>query len=129
MSEKEILNYKTIAVVGCSTNPKKPANYVPGYLQEQGYRIIPVNPFAEEILEEKVYKSLEEVPDEIETVLVFRPGEETPGVVKKAIEVGAKAVWLQEDIKSDEAAALAKDAGLLFVMDRCMLKVHKGESR
>jgi predicted CoA-binding protein len=129
MSEKEILNYKTIAVVGCSTNPEKPANYVPKYLQESGYRIIPVNPFAEEILGEKVYKSLEEVPDEIDTVLVFRPGEETPEVVKKAIGVGAKAIWLQEGIKSDEAAALAEGAGLLFVMDRCMLKVHKGESQ
>ncbi len=129
MSEEEILNYKTIAVVGCSTNPEKAANYVPKYLQEQGYRIIPVNPFAEEILGEPVYKSLEEVPDEIDTVLVFRPGEETPGVVKKAIEVGAKAVWLQEGIKSDEAESLAGDGGLQFVMDRCMLKVHKGESQ
>jgi predicted CoA-binding protein len=128
MVEKEILEkYKTIAVVGCSTNPEKPANYVPGYLKEQGYRIIPVNPFADEILGERVYKSLEEVPDEIDTVLVFRPGKEAPDVVKKAVEVGARAVWLQEGIKSDEAAALAEDAGILFVMDRCMLKVHKGE--
>ncbi|MBU2559409.1 CoA-binding protein [archaeon] len=128
MNEKEILEKcKTIAVVGCSTDPKKPANYVPGYLKEQGYRIIPVNPFADEILGEKVYKSLEEVPDKIDTVLVFRPGEETPDVVKKAVEVGAKAVWLQEGIKNDEAEHLAEEAGLGFVMDRCMLKVHKGE--
>lgn len=129
MSEEEILNYKTIAVVGCSTNPEKPANYVPKYLQDQGYRIIPVNPFADEILGKKVYKSLAEVPDEIDTVLVFRPSDETPEVVKKAVEVGAKAVWLQEGIKSDEAADIAKSAGLLFVMDRCMLKVHQGESQ
>ena len=129
MNEEESLDYKTIAVVGCSTNPEKPANYVPKYLHEQGYMIIPVTPFADEILGEKVYKSLAEVPDEIDVVLVFRPGEETPEVVKHAIDVGAKAVWLQEGIKSDEAAELAKDAGLQFVMDMCMLKVHQGESK
>lgn len=128
MSEEEILNYKTIAVVGCSTNPEKPAQYVPAYLKEQGYRIIPINPFADEILGEKVYKSLGEVPDEIDTVLVFRPGEEAAEIVKHAIDVGAKAVWMQEGIKNDDAAGLAKDAGLLVVMDRCMLKAHKGES-
>lgn len=128
MSEEEILNYKTIAVVGCSTNPEKPAHYVPAYLKEQGYRIIPINPFADEILGEKVYKSLGEVPDEIDTVLVFRPGEEAAEIVKHAIDVGAKAVWMQEGIKNDDAAGLAKDAGLLVVMDRCMLKAHKGES-
>lgn len=129
MNEEGILNYKTIAVVGCSTNPEKPANYVPKYLKEQGYRIIPINPFADEILGEKVYKSLEEVPDEIDVVLVFRPQEETPEIVRHAIDASAKAVWLQEGIKSDEAAGIAKDAGLLFVMDRCMLKVHSGESK
>lgn len=127
MTEEEILNFKTIAVVGCSTNPEKPAQYVPKYLQDQGYRIIPINPFADEILGEKVYKSLHEVPEEIGTVLVFRPSEETPEIVKHAIDVGAKAVWLQEGIKSDEAAELAQNAGLDIVMDRCMLKVHRGE--
>lgn len=128
MSEKEILEkFKTIAVVGCSTNPEKPANYVPKYLQGRGYKIIPVNPFADEILGERAYKSLEEVQDEIDTVLVFRPGEETLEVVKKAVEVGAKAVWLQEGIANEDAASLAKSAGLLFVMDMCMRKVHKGE--
>jgi predicted CoA-binding protein len=125
---KEILdNYKTIAVIGCSTNPEKPAQYVPKYLTDQGYKIIPVNPFADEILGEKVYKSLDDVDGEIDVVLVFRPSDETPEIVKKEIEVGAKAVWMQEGIKNDEAAGLAKDAGLLVVMDRCMLKVHKGE--
>ena len=129
MSEAELLNYKTIAVVGCSTNPEKPSHYVPKYLKEQGYRIIPVNPFADEILGEKVFKSLDEVPGEIVVVLVFRPQEETPGIVKHATDAGAKAVWLQEGITNDEAAGLAKDAGIGFVMDRCMLKVHKGESK
>lgn len=128
MGEKEILNYKTLAVVGCSTNPEKPAQYVPKYLKDNGYKVIPINPFADEILGEKVYKSLGEVPDAIDTVLIFRPGEETPEIVKHAIDVGAKAVWLQEGIKSDEAAELAKGAGLEFVMDKCMLKVHRGDS-
>jgi predicted CoA-binding protein len=128
MAEEEILNYKTVAVVGCSTNPEKPAQYVPKYLMEQGYRIIPINPFADEILGEKVYKSLTEVPDEIDTVLVFRPSEEATEIVKHTIEKGAKAVWMQEGIKNEEAAELARNANLLVVMDRCMLKVHKGES-
>jgi predicted CoA-binding protein len=126
MSTEEILSYKTIAVVGCSTNPEKPAHYVPKYLKEQGYGIIPINPFADEILGEKVCKSLGEVSDEIDVVLVFRPQEETPEIVRHAIDAGAKAVWLQEGIKNDEAAGLAEDAGLDFVMDRCMLKVHEG---
>lgn len=125
MTEEEILNFKTIAVVGCSTNTEKPAQYVPRYLQDQGYRIIPINPFAKEILGEKVYESLSDVPDEIDTVLVFRPSEEATEIVKHTTDVGAKAVWMQEGIKNDEAASLAKDAGLLVVMDRCMLKVHK----
>jgi predicted CoA-binding protein len=128
MAEEEILNYKTVAVVGCSTNPEKPAQYVPKYLMEHGYKIIPINPFADEILGEKVYKSLTEVPDEIDTVLVFRPSEEATEIVKHAIEKGAKAVWMQEGIKNEEAAELARNANLLVVMDRCMLKVHKGES-
>ena len=129
MSEAKILSYNSIAVVGCSTNPEKPAHYVPKYLKEQGYHIIPVNPFADEILGEKVYKSLGEVSSEIDVVLVFRPQEETPEIVRHAIDVGAKAVWLQEGIKNDEAAGLAEDAGLEFVMDRCMLKVHGEESK
>lgn len=130
MMELKILEkYKTVAVVGCSTNPEKPSHYVPKYLKEQGYRIIPINPFADEILDEKVFKSVEEVPEEIDVVLVFRPGEETPEIVEEAIDAGAKAVWLQEGIKNDEAAGIAKDAGLDFVMDKCMLKVHEEESK
>jgi hypothetical protein len=126
MKEKEILEkYKTIAVVGCSTNPEKPAHYVPKYLKDHGYKIIPVNPFAEEILGEKVYPSLTEVPGKVDVVEVFRPSQETPGVVEQAIKKGAKAVWLQEGIVSDEAAELARGAGIEFVMDRCMMKEHE----
>ncbi len=124
MTAEEILKYRTIAVVGCSTNPEKPAQYIPKYLKEQGYRIIPINPFAEEILGEKAYPSLDEVPGEIDVVQIFRPGEETPEIVKHAIEKGAKAVWMQTGIKNEEAAKIARDAGLLVVMDKCMLETH-----
>lgn len=126
MSEKEILKYKTIAVVGCSTNPEKPPHYIPKYLKEQGYKIMPINPSADEILGEKAYPSLAEVPDEIDVVLIYRPGEETPEIVKHAIEKGAKAVWMPEGIKNEEAAKLAKDAGLLVVMDKCIKCTHEG---
>ncbi len=125
MTAEEILKYRTIAVVGCSTNPEKPAQYIPKYLKEQGYKIMPINPFAEEILGERVYPSLGEVPEEIDVVQIFRPGEETPEIVKRAVEKGAKAVWMQTGIKNEEAAKIARDAGLLVVMDKCMLKTHK----
>jgi hypothetical protein len=126
MKEKEILEkYKTIAVIGCSTNPEKPAHYVPKYLKEHGYKIIPVNPFADEILGEKAYPSLLDVPEEVEVVEVFRPADETPGIVRQAIEKGAKAVWLQEGIVNEEASNLARDAGIEFVMDRCMMVEHR----
>ena len=126
MSEKEILNYKTIAVVGCSTNPEKPPHYIPKYLKEQGYKIIPINPSADEILGERAYPSLAEVPDEIDIVLIYRPGEETPEIVKHAIEKGAKAVWMPEGIKNEEAGEIARDAGLPIVMDKCIKCTHEG---
>jgi len=126
VSEKEILKYKTIAVVGCSTNPEKPPHYIPKYLKEQGYKIMPINPNADEILGEKAYPSLAEVPDEIGIVLIYRPVEETPLIVRHAIEKGAKAVWMPEGIKNEEAAGLAKDAGLLVVMDKCIKCTHEG---
>lgn len=123
---KEILErYKSIAVVGCSTNPEKPAHYVPKYLQEKGYKIIPVNPFANDILGEKAYPSLIEVKDRFEIVEIFRPSEETPEIARQAVKKGAKVIWMQEGIKSEEAAKLAKKAGLEVIMDKCMLKEHK----
>ncbi|MEE9474355.1 MAG: bifunctional ornithine acetyltransferase/N-acetylglutamate synthase [Candidatus Hydrothermarchaeaceae archaeon] len=125
MIEHEILKYKTIAVVGCSTNPEKPPHHVPKYLKEQGYKIIPIHLSADEILGEKAYPSLIEVPGEIDVVLIFRPGEEATEIVKHAIEKGAKAVWMQEGIKNEEAAGLAKNAGLLVVMDKCIRCAHK----
>ncbi|MFW5911671.1 MAG: CoA-binding protein [Halolamina sp.] len=127
---RDLLEVDTIAVVGCSTTPGKAAHDVPKYLQQHGYRIIPVNPFADEILGEKAYDSLADVEEAIDLVDVFRPSEETPGVVEDVIarheEHGdAGAVWLQLGIESDEAAELAEEAGLRFVQDRCLKVEHE----
>lgn len=111
---------KTIAVVGISSNENKAAFGVPAGLQSSGFRIIPVNPKADEILGEKAYGRLEDVPDPIDIVEVFRPAEEAPDVVRQAIAVGARAVWLQKGIVSAEARALAEEAGIGYVEDLCM---------
>ncbi|GAB7093427.1 CoA-binding protein [Halolamina litorea] len=126
---RSLLDADTIAVVGCSTSAGKPAHDVPKYLQDHGYRVIPINPFADEILGEKAYDSLDEVDEEIDLVDVFRPSEETPGVVENVIarheaRSDAGAVWLQLGIASDEAAELAEEAGLEFVQDRCIKVEH-----
>ena len=118
---------KTIAVVGCSTNPEKPSHQVPRYLQQQGYRIIPVNPAAKghTLLGETVYGSLKEIPIPIDVVDIFRPPEDVPPIVEAAIAAGAKAIWMQEGIVNNEAARRAIAAGLQVVMDKCMMKVHR----
>jgi predicted CoA-binding protein len=118
---------KTIAVVGCSTNPEKPSHRVPLYLQQQGYRIVPVNPAAkgQQLLGETVYGSLNEVPIPIDVVDIFRPPKDVPPIVEEAIAVGAKAIWMQEGIVNNGAAERAKAAGLQVVMDKCMMKVHR----
>ena len=126
---RSLLDADTIAVVGCSTSAGKPAHDVPKYLQDHGYRVIPINPFADEILGEKAYDSLDDVDEEIDLVDVFRPSEETPGVVENVIarheaRGDAGAVWLQLGIASDEAAELAAEAGLEFVQDRCIKVEH-----
>lgn len=115
---------RTIAVVGMSTDPAKAAYSVPGELKAAGFRIIPVNPNATEILGERAYASLADVPDTIDVVEVFRPAEEAPAVARQAVKIGAKAVWLQEGIRSTEARRVAEEAGLDYVEDRCM-----GEAR
>lgn len=111
---------KTIAVVGASASEEKAAHTIPRYLQRNGYRIIPVNPRGGEILGEKVYEKLTDVPDEIDVVDVFRPSEDTPDVAKDAVAIGAKVLWLQEGISSDEAEKIATEGGLKVVMDTCM---------
>jgi len=125
-TEAEILNSsKTIAVVGLSPKPDRPSYRVASYLKEQGYRIIPVNTYASEILGEICYSRLSSVPKSVDVVNVFRRPEEVPAIVEEAIEIGAKAVWMQEGVINEEAAARAREAGLLVVMDRCMLKEHR----
>ena len=115
---------KTIAVVGASGDETKAAHSIPRYLQRQGFRIIPVNPKGGEILGEKAYERLEDVPEPIDVVDVFRPSDETPSVARDAVKVGAKVLWLQEGISSEEAERIASEGGLKVVMNRCMGETH-----
>jgi predicted CoA-binding protein len=117
--------YKTIAVVGLSNNPMRPSHGVSEYMKHQGYRIIPVNPGHSEILGEKAYRTLEDIPEPVEIVNIFRRSDQVGPVVDSAIKVGAKVVWMQEGIENEEAAEKARAAGLEVVMDRCILKEHR----
>ena len=118
---RAILEYaETIAVVGISANESKAAFAIPAGLQSAGFRIIPVNPRGGEILGEKVYATLTAVPDAIDVVEVFRPSEEAPDIVRQAVAVGAKAVWLQKGLTSDEARTIAEEAWLDYVENLCM---------
>jgi uncharacterized protein len=115
---------KTIAVVGASADPSKPAHQIPRYLQRQGYRILPVNPRGGELLGQAVARSLAEVDGPVDVVDVFRPAEEAPEIARQAIAIGAKVLWLQLGIESEEAKRLAEAAGLTVVMNRCMGEAH-----
>jgi uncharacterized protein len=115
---------KTIAVVGASGDPAKPAHEIPRYMQQQGYRILPVNPRGGELLGEPVARSLAEVEGPVDVVEVFRPTAEAPQVAREAVKVGAKVLWLQLGIESEEARQIAEAAGLTVVMDRCMGETH-----
>ncbi|WP_136524899.1 CoA-binding protein [Geomonas ferrireducens] len=122
---KEILTkYRTIAVVGLSPDSGKPSHEVAAYLKRAGYRIIPVNPAVPEVFGEKSYASVTDIPEAVEIVDVFRRSEFVPEIVEQAIAKGAKVLWLQEGVVHEEAAKRAREAGLLVVMDRCMLKEH-----
>ena len=114
----------TIAVVGLSSNPLRPSHDVASYMQRHGHKIIPVNPNETEVLGEKSYLSLADVPEPIDLVDIFRRSEEAGKAVDEAIVVGAKAVWLQDGVIDEAAAQRALDAGLLVVMDRCWLREH-----
>ena len=125
-TEEEILNSsQVVAVVGLSPNPDRPSHRVTRYLKEQGYRIIPVNPGAREILGEVCYSDLSSIPEPVDVVDIFRRSEEVLSIVEEAVKIGAKAVWMQEGVINEEAATLARGAGLTVVMDRCMLKEHQ----
>ena len=125
MMKEILLSTKTIASVGLSSNPLKASYGVVAYLQARGYRIIPVNPTATEILGEKAYPDLSSIPEKIDVVQVFRRPEDVPPVVEDAIKIGAKAVWMQEGISNEEAAQAAREAGLQVVMDACMRATHQ----
>ncbi len=122
---KTIYALKNIAVVGMSKNPEKAAHYVPKYLAEQGYHIIPINPTTDEILGKKCYPSLLEVQVPIDIVDVFRPSDQVKPVVDDAIKIKPKVIWLQEGIHNLEAESLAKKAGIDIVFNRCMLAEHQ----
>ena len=115
---------RTIAVVGLSSSRGRASYGVAQYLQSVGYRIIPVNPNETEVLGEKAYATLEDIPEKVDIVNVFRRSEFVPDVTDAAIRIGARALWLQEGVVHEEAAAKAREAGLLVVMDRCSLKEH-----
>ena len=131
MKDKEIKetlkNSRTVAVVGISPKEDRPSYIVASYLKSKGYQIIPVRPDGEEILGEKVYHSLSEIPEEIavEVVDIFRRSEDVPPIVEEAIQRGAKVVWMQEGIAHKEAGEKAEKAGLKVMMDRCMKKEHQ----
>jgi predicted CoA-binding protein len=120
---------RTIAVVGISSNPMRASNGVSEYLQRAGYRIIPVNPNESEVLGEKCYARLEDVPEKIDMVDIFRRSEFVPDIVESAIRVGARTVWMQEGVIHEAAAERARQAGLDVVMDRCTLKEHRKLAR
>jgi len=114
----------TIAVVGASKDESKPSHSIPAYLQNQGFKIIPVSPRGGEIFGEKVYPTLAEVTEPVDVVDVFRPADEAPGIAREAVEIGAKVLWLQSGISSDEAYQIATAAGMQVVMDACMGVTH-----
>jgi predicted CoA-binding protein len=119
----------TVAVVGLSDKPDRDSYHVAGYLQRHGYRVIPVNPEVQEVLGEKAYAALQDVPEPIDVVNVFRRAEFVPEIAAAAAAVGARVLWLQEGVVHPAAAAAARAAGLQVVMDRCILKEHHKVSR
>ena len=116
---------KTIAVVGLSSSPWRPSYGVSEYMQTAGYRIVPVNPKETEVLGEKAWATLDDVPEAVDLVNIFRQPRFVPEIVEAAIRIGAKGVWMQEGVVHEEAARRARAAGLEVVMDRCILKEHR----
>jgi predicted CoA-binding protein len=113
-------NFKRIAVVGISNKPERPGNRIPQFMQEHGFKILPVNPGLDEVLGEKCYPSLLEIPEEIEIVDIFRRPEYVDQIVDEAIRKGAKVIWMQSGIVNEVAAKKAIEAGMQVVMDRCI---------
>lgn len=119
-----LAEYKTIAVVGLSDKWHRPSNFAAKYLKDHGYKIIPVNPGQKEILGEKCYPSLLDIPEKVDVVDIFRKPEDVPPIVEDAIKIGAKVIWMQIGVINEEAAKRARDAGLEVVMNRCMKIEH-----
>jgi len=122
---RSILSLRRVAVVGMSKNPGKAAHYVPRYLSENGYRITPVNPSADQILGQKCYPAVDCIREEVDIVNVFRPSEDVLPVVRGAIKTAPKVIWLQEGIHNRESEELAGDAGIDVVFNRCMMVEHR----
>jgi hypothetical protein len=125
VGENLLRSAKTIAVVGLSSRRSRPSYGVSEYMQSRGYRIIPVNPNETEVLGEKAYATLDEVPGHVDIVDVFRRSEFVPEIVDAAIRIGAQGIWMQEGVVNDDAAARARAAGMEVVMDHCILKEHR----
>ena len=122
----EILRkYRTIAVVGLSNNPMRPSHGVSEYMKNQGYKINPVNPGHAQILGEKSYRTLEDIPEPVDIVNIFRRSEMIPPIVDSALAIGAKVIWMQEGIEHEAAAEKARAAGVDVVMNTCILKAHR----
>ena len=121
----EILNLKKVAVIGMSKHQEKAAHFVPKYLSENGFEIIPINPNSDEILNKKCYKEINDIEDDIDIVDVFRPSEDVLPFVKDAIKKNPKVIWLQEGIHNEEAETLAREHGIDVVFNRCMLAEHQ----
>jgi uncharacterized protein len=124
VAEKILTSARTIAVVGLSPDPRRPSHGVARYLQRAGYRVIPVNPNVDEVLGERAYPSLRQVPEPVDVVDVFRRSEYVGPIVDDAIAIKASAVWLQDGVVDEDAAARARAAGLDVVMDDCMMRRH-----
>ena len=130
--ERILHDFRTIAVVGLSRDPRKAAYTVPAVLKAAGFRVVPVNPYAQQILGETAYPTLAAVPEPIEVVLVFRPAGEAETIARDAVRVGARALWLQLGLTSPAARRVAAEAGLLYVEDRCIAverALHKVKKR
>jgi len=120
--KKILTTYRTVAIVGVSPNLERPSYRVADFLKKEGFRVIPVTPNADQVVGEKAYPDLASVQVPVEVVDIFRRSEDVPPIVEEAIAIGAKAIWMQEGIVNEEAAATARKAGLTVVMDHCMRK-------
>jgi len=120
--EKILREAQTVAVVGISDKPDRPSHVVAKYLKERGYRIVPVNPMIREVLGEKAYGSLSEIPGRIDLVDVFRRSDDVPPIAEEAVRIGAKFFWMQEGVASERACGILDAAGIPWVMDRCVKK-------